>query len=73
MDMGQVLKQLQDKAAAVACIEAGVLTGHGAWREPRNASIVRRPEPMMARHDRAMAEIEDKLHGLIGCGNRKPW
>jgi hypothetical protein len=76
MDMELVLKQLQDTATVMAGIQARqaeVLKGHGDWLAEHHASIARH-EAFVARHDRVMAEIEDKLNGLIGYvdGNRKP-
>jgi len=69
MDMEQVIKQLQDTATVMAGIQARqaeVLKGHSQWLEEHHTFI--------RRHQQVMAEIEDKLNGLIGYidGHRKP-
>lgn len=83
MDMEQVIKQLQETATVMAGIQArqaDVLKGHSNWLEEHHASIARheafvaKHELMMARQAQLVAEIEDKLNGLIGYidGSRKP-
>ena len=59
MDMDGAIKQLQETVIVVAGLQARQAEGkgHGEWLEQH--------ERAMARHDVVMAEIDDKLNGLI--------
>jgi hypothetical protein len=69
MDMEQAIKQLQDTVIVMAGLQArqaAALKDQSEWLEQHHKFVVK--------HERVMAEIEDKLNGLIGYvdGNRKP-
>jgi hypothetical protein len=76
MDMEGAIKQLQETAIVVAGIQARqaeVLKGHSEWLEEQAQSMAKH-ERWLARHNEVMAEIDDKLNGLIGYveGLRRP-
>ena len=66
MDMEGAIKQLQETAIVMAGIQARqaeVLKGHGEWLESQAGMEAH--EAWLARHEVVMAEIDDKLNGLI--------
>lgn len=68
MEMQGAIKELQDTAIVVAGIQerqSRVLKGQSKWLD-RHELWMAKHEKAIARHDVAMAEIEDKLNGLIG-------
>jgi len=86
MDFEAAIRQLQETEIVTAAIQARhaqFLKEHNQWLEQSTLAIARHEawlanhERAMARHDVVMAEIEDKLNGLIGfvddqVRNRKP-
>jgi hypothetical protein len=65
--MEAVIKQLQDTDIVLAAIQerqSRLMKGHGEWLEQHELSIARH-NAAVAKHDLMMAEIEDKLNGLI--------
>lgn len=67
MDMEGAIKQLRETAIVMAGLEARqaeVLKGHGEWLEQHLRAMARHEE-WLTRHDVVMAEIDDKLNGLI--------
>ena len=67
MDMEGAIKQLQETAIVMAGLQARqaeVLKGHGEWLEQQQRAIARH-EAWLTRHEVVMAEIDDKLNGLI--------
>ena len=81
MDMEGAIKQLQETAIVMAGLQARqaeVLKGHGEWLEQQQRAMARheawleqqqraiaRHEAWLTRHEVVMAEIDDKLNGLI--------
>jgi len=74
MDMEGAIKQLQETAIVMAGLQARqaeVLKGHGEWLEQQQLAMARheawleQQQRAIARHDVVMAEIDDKLNGLI--------
>lgn len=72
--MQAVIKQLQATDIVMAGIQARqaeALKSHGEWLErnelwmTRHREAVAKHDEAVARHDLMMAEIEDKLNGLI--------
>ncbi|HTS51159.1 MAG TPA: hypothetical protein VMH05_24600 [Bryobacteraceae bacterium] len=72
--MEGAIKQLQETAIVMAGLQARqaeVLKDHGEWLEQQQRAMARheawleQQQRAIARHDVVMAEIDDKLNGLI--------
>jgi hypothetical protein len=67
MAMEAVIRELQDTMAVMAHVQArqaAALKDQAEWLEGQQARV-KEHEQRLERHDRIMAEFDDKMNGLI--------